>query len=126
MNFTEYKKQIIKDAKQTKSPVIGQFELTPRCNLDCKMCYVHNQDSNKLAKQELSTEKWKEIFDQAFDAGLMFATLTGGECTLRNDFKELYLYLWYKGVSITVLTNGTLIDDSFLCLREFCPLLFQL
>lgn len=22
-------------------PISGTFELTPRCNFDCKMCYVH-------------------------------------------------------------------------------------
>ena len=28
-------------ARQTDTPIDGAFELTPLCNLDCKMCYVH-------------------------------------------------------------------------------------
>ena len=99
--------------KAKRIPVSGQFELTPRCNFDCKMCYIHNQDSNSMKSRELSTQQWKHIFDEAYDSGMMFATLTGGECLLRDDFKELYLHLWNKRVMITVLTNGFLIDDAY-------------
>ena len=28
-------------ARQKGTGVFGQFELTPLCNLNCKMCYVH-------------------------------------------------------------------------------------
>ena len=29
------------DAYDKKIPFKGVFELTPRCNFDCNMCYVH-------------------------------------------------------------------------------------
>jgi len=77
------------------------------------MCYIHNQDSNKCKDRELSTQEWKRIFDEAYEMGLMFAGLTGGECLVREDFKELYLHLWKKRVMISVLTNGTLVDDDY-------------
>lgn len=112
--FLEWKKTIINDAKKYKTPVSCQFELTPRCNLDCKMCYVHNHDSNKLKFMELSTEQWKSIFDDAFNEGMMFATLTGGECLLRNDFKELYLHLWTKQIFIIVISNGILFTPELI------------
>lgn len=108
-------------------PVCGQFELTPRCNFDCKMCYVHNQNSNSLKSRELTTEQWKRIFDEAYDAGMMFATLTGGECLLREDFRELYLHLWNKRVMVTVLTNGYLINDDYVAFFEkYQPDLIQI
>ena len=28
-------------AREEAIPLTGTFELTPLCNLDCKMCYVH-------------------------------------------------------------------------------------
>ena len=40
-------------AAKLKLPVSGGFELTPRCNLSCKMCYIH-QNGNARAAQELS------------------------------------------------------------------------
>lgn len=113
ITFRRWKEQMMQSAKITKTPINATFELTPRCNLDCKMCYVHNQDSNALRDRELSTDTWKRIFDEAYDCGLMFASLTGGECLLRHDFKELYLHLWKKRVYITVMTNGVLLDDEY-------------
>ena len=113
VSFRKWKEQMIRSAKASKTPICATFELTPRCNLDCRMCYVHNQDSNALRDKELSTEAWKRVFDEAYDCGMMFATLTGGECLLRQDFRELYLYLWKKRVYLTVFTNGIALNEDW-------------
>lgn len=119
--YEKWKKQIIVKASEKNEPVLVHFELTPRCNLDCKMCFIHNQDSKKFRDKELSTEKWKQVFDEAYDHGMLFAVLSGGECLLRDDFKELYLYLWKKRVYITVMTNGLLVNDDLLDLFKKYP-----
>ena len=31
-------------------PLSGTFELTPRCNLDCKMCYIHKRANDASVK----------------------------------------------------------------------------
>lgn len=111
--YEQWKRRIAKSAKEKKKPVFAQFELTGRCNLDCKMCYVHNLDTTTCLSKELSTEEWKRIFDEAIAQELLFATLTGGECLLRPDFRELYLHLWKRGVKVSVLTNGILLDESY-------------
>ena len=121
ITFKKYQRELAQAAKAKRVPIGGQFELTACCNLDCKMCYVHNADSNILRARELSTETWKRIFDEAYDMGLLFATLTGGECLLRKDFKDLYLHLWNKRVHITIFTNGTLIDDSYVEFFKMYP-----
>lgn len=113
IGFDQWKKSFLTIAKKRKIPVSAQFELTGRCNLDCKMCYVHNLDASTCLSRELPTEEWKRIFNEAIEQELLFATLTGGECLLRPDFKELYLHLWKKGVKVSVLTNGTLIDADY-------------
>lgn len=114
LNFATLKKQFVNDAIKSKTPILAQYELTPRCNFDCRMCYIHNQDSNKLKDRELTTEQWKHIFDQACDLGLLYATLTGGECMLRDDFKELYIHLINRGVYVSVITNGVLLNDDMI------------
>ena len=78
-------------ARYKNIPVSGTFELTPLCNLDCKMCYVH-LTANQLKKEErlLSVDEWKKIIRQAVDAGMMYAVLTGGECLTYYGFKEIY------------------------------------
>lgn len=127
ISFEQWKKHIVQSAKRTKTPIFGQFELTPRCNLDCKMCYIHNESSNSLREKELSTETWKRIFDEAYEMGLMFATLTGGECLLRADFKELYLYLWNKRVYMSVCSNGLLFGEEYIeFFKKYPPRMVQI
>lgn len=116
MRSPEYKQireGLVNAAKERKSPILGHFELTARCNLDCKMCYVHTQNNAEALRKELTTEQWKRIFDEAYECELLYASLSGGECLLRKDFKELYLYLWNKQIFVTVLSNGTLLNDDY-------------
>lgn len=112
-SFMRMKRQFIESARLRKVPLIGFFELTARCNLDCKMCYVHTQDNSTALRKELTTEQWKKIFDEAYDNEMLYATLSGGECLLRNDFKELYLHLFNKRIMVSVLTNGTLLNEDY-------------
>jgi len=111
--YMQMKNRLINLAKKRKKPILGHFELTSRCNLDCKMCYVHTLNYGEACSKELSTEQWKAIFDEAYDCEMLYAYLTGGECLLRKDFKELYLHLWNKRVMISVQTNGTLLDGEY-------------
>jgi len=125
--FLKWKETIVQKAKSNRIPIMGQFELTGRCNLDCKMCYVHNLDAAACLSRELSTEEWKRIFDEAVKQELLFATLTGGECLLRPDFKELYLHLWKKGVKISILTNGLLLDGEYVAFfQRYKPEMIQI
>ena len=43
-------------------PISGTFELTSRCNFNCRLCYVHNmKNSEEPKKQELTAAQWLEI-----------------------------------------------------------------
>lgn len=125
--FMRIKKQLAESAKVRKVPLLGHFELTARCNLDCKMCYVHTQDNKTALRKELTTEQWKKIFDEAYDNEMLYANLSGGECLLRNDFKELYLHLFNKRVMVSVLTNGTLINEDYVeFFKKYRPEMIQI
>lgn len=112
--YKQMRDEFAREARVRKTPLFGHFELTARCNLDCKMCYVHNQNNAECLRNELTTEQWKRIFDEAHECGMSFVSLSGGECLLRKDFKELYLHLWNKQMFVTVLTNGTLVNDDYI------------
>ncbi|MDD7771578.1 MAG: radical SAM protein [Firmicutes bacterium] len=105
-------KALKQQAKQLGTPLYGAFELTGRCNLNCKMCYVHVMNQAEARKKELTTEQWISIMDEAYRNGMLFALFTGGECLLRPDFKELYLHLYNQGVIMSVNTNGVLINEE--------------
>lgn len=96
-------------------PYCGSFELTPLCNFDCRMCYVHlTKEQMNNNGNILSTEQWLDIARQSVDAGLTSVDLTGGECLTHPGFKEIYLYLISRGVNVSVLTNGQLINDDLI------------
>ena len=97
-------------ARDKAIPISGSFELTPLCNLDCKMCYVHLQKEQMAGAQLLTVEQWKAIMQQAIDGGMMYARLTGGECLTYPGFKELYNFLHSKGIEVSILSNGLLMD----------------
>jgi radical SAM protein with 4Fe4S-binding SPASM domain len=99
-------------AREKGIPIVGKFELTPLCNFDCKMCYVH-LDAEHLNNQAiLMVDTWKELMHQAWKAGMLSAILTGGECLTYPGFDELFLYLHSMGCEVSVLTNGLLLDGK--------------
>ncbi len=93
-------------------PLHGKFELTPLCNLDCKMCYVHLNKAQMKSAKLLPVETWKSLADSAIKMGMMKIELTGGECLTYPDFDELYLYLHSFGIEICIFTNGLLLDEK--------------
>lgn len=107
-------------------PWKGQFELTPLCNLDCKMCYVHLPKEQLQNQRILDPASWKNLMAQAVASGMRKAVLTGGECLLYPGFEELYLYLQSKGVEVQVYTNGILLtEDRVLFFKKNIPARIQ-
>lgn len=89
-------------------PVCGTFELTPRCNLRCKMCYIRLTHEQMIPLgRELTASEWLHLAREARSAGMVFLLLTGGEPTVREDFCEIYEELAQMGFSISINTNGT-------------------
>lgn len=109
-------------------PISGTFELTPRCNFNCRMCYVHlSAEEQRRRGQELSADAWLSIAEQAKKAGMVFLLLTGGEPLLRKDFPEIYRALKQMGFMITINSNGYLIEGDLLELfREEPPTRFNI
>lgn len=101
-------------AREQGIPLDGRFELTPLCNLNCKMCYVHlsQKQLEKTGRRLLTVDQWKDIMGQAIDIGMRNAVLTGGECLTYPGFDELYLYLLEQGIRVTVKTNGLLMTEE--------------
>ena len=99
-------------ARNNCIPLTGNFELTPLCNLDCKMCYVHLDNSQYNRKDLLSPSVWKEMIRQAYYEGMRNATLTGGECLTYPGFNDVYLCLYDMGIKPGILSNGVLIDEE--------------
>ena len=108
-------------AKEMGIPASGTFELTSRCNFNCKMCYVHSAKCN-LQKDELPAEWWIETGKKAAEQGMIFLLLTGGEPLLRDDFPYIYKELKKLGFVISINTNGYLLSGKIAELfKEYPP-----
>lgn len=110
--FQDVSRYLSFKAREKGIPLTGQFELTPLCNFDCKMCYVHLQTEQMHGRSILSVSTWKDIMLQAWKAGMLHAALTGGECLTYQGFDELFLYLHSLGCEVMVLTNGYLLNKE--------------
>lgn len=104
---------MMKKAARMKVPISGTFELTPRCNFNCRMCYIRMSAEEVKAKGgELTAQDWIRLGKECRDQGMLFLLLTGGEPFLRPDFREIYTQLWNMGLLITINSNGSLLDDD--------------
>lgn len=101
-------------------PLSGTFELTPHCTLDCRMCYVH-KSAGYYERRVLTGAEWIMFVDNAVDAGMLYATLSGGECTLHADFRRIYKHLKDRGVFVSLLTNGTLLYEDLVSWLSTLP-----
>ena len=111
-NYLDVSSYLEAKAQKKGVPFAGLFELTPLCNLNCKMCYVHLTPEQLNGHSVLPVSTWKDLMHQAWQEGMFRATLTGGECLAYPGFEELYLYLHSLGCEVKVLTNGVLLDEK--------------
>lgn len=101
-------------SRHTHMPYFGSLELTPRCNMNCRMCYIRmSPEEMAHVGKELSGKEWLRIAKEAADQGMMHVLLTGGEAILHPDFKEIYLGLRKMGLFISVNSNATLYNDEW-------------
>ena len=100
-------------AAKNRIPLSGTFELSPCCNLDCRMCYVRKSYKEVMDfGGEKTVEQWLKLARECKEAGMLFLLLTGGEPFLYKGFRRLYTELKKMGFMITINTNGTLINEE--------------
>lgn len=114
-------------AREEGYPRMGVFELTPLCNLDCRMCYVHLRMDQLKGEKLLTKEQWISLMEQAVECGMLDAQLTGGEAMMHPDFNDIYLYLHEKGIRIIVMTNGILLNQERIAFfKKYPPAALQI
>ena len=112
-SWREYREHLRIQAKKAHIPAFGTFELTPLCNFKCQMCYVRLSLNRMRELGRLRTaDEWVDMARQAQAEGLIMLTLTGGEILSRPDFKEIYSRLSDLGLLISLMSNGSLIDEE--------------
>ncbi|MCL1964292.1 MAG: radical SAM protein [Firmicutes bacterium] len=121
-NFNLFQEAMLWHARENHIPYKGTFELTPRCNMKCRMCYMRlDPPQIKAQGRELTAEEWIALGRMAFEAGTVDLLLTGGEPMLRKDFKAIYTALSDMGFLLRVFTNATLATPDIIDLLRDRP-----
>lgn len=103
-------------------PLSFEFELTARCNNNCRHCYINLPAGDREAQaKELRFEEIREIIDEAVSLGALWCLLTGGEPLLREDFQSVYVYMKKKGLLVSVFTNACLVTEEHVRLFQKHP-----
>ncbi len=112
------------DKLKTRRAVISfDLEITARCNMNCRHCYINLPAGDRDAKaRELTPAEISGMADQAAELGAMWVLISGGEPLLREDFPEIFMTLKRKGLLVSVFTNATLLRDEHMELfRKYPP-----
>ncbi|TNJ47429.1 pyrroloquinoline quinone biosynthesis protein PqqE [Phaeobacter sp. B1627] len=91
-------------APRPQPPIAMLAELTHRCPLSCPYC----SNPLELARQdqELDTDTWVRVFDEAAKLGVLQLHLSGGEPASRRDLVELVAAARQAGLYTNLITSG--------------------
>lgn len=88
-------------------PVSVTLELTRRCPMACRHCYLPETRGRSGPARELTTRQWKRILAQLAEAGGLYLVFTGGEPLLRPDLAELCAYAKELRFDVRVFSTGS-------------------
>lgn len=87
------------------------LQLTEKCNLCCKHCFV----SSTLSGNEMEYDKIENILlPHLIQANVKKVTLTGGEPFVFSRLLDVIRLLNKNGIQISVCTNASLITEKFI------------
>jgi radical SAM protein with 4Fe4S-binding SPASM domain len=95
---------------QRKGPLyILPWRCTFGCDFNCVHCISAKQPPTP---DEFSTADAKRLVDQAYEFGVSFFGIAGGESLARKDLFEVIAYARKVGMSASIITDGRLLDDK--------------
>jgi radical SAM protein with 4Fe4S-binding SPASM domain len=92
---------------RAKFPLSASIELTRRCNLRCRHCYIDTDGHPGLPGETV-----RPVLDDLAAAGTLFLVLTGGELTVRQDWLDIVTHARRKNFVVTIKTNAVLLRQE--------------
>ncbi len=94
------------DHLDLERPVLVQWRVTKRCNLNCRHCYV--QPAGRSPEDEMTPDQRKLVASRLVDEEVFAVTITGGEPFLLPDTPALVRRLCSSDIFVKLFTNGLL------------------
>lgn len=95
--------------ERLKAPVNVTWEITGRCNLQCRHCL--SSDLMEKCERELDFDQCCRFIDELDRMEVFQINFGGGEPFLRDDFLDILLYAHKKKITTCVSTNGTMLNE---------------
>jgi len=98
-------------AKERKPPVLFGWELTLKCNMNCKHC---GSIAGESRTKELTTQEALNLCEKLKQFKIKSVGITGGEAILRDDWAIIVKKLRDYGIKVSILSNGWAITDDMI------------
>lgn len=97
-------------------PAELHIDLTAACTERCVHCYLPD-----YPVKHLSLNLVKKALREFREMQGLSVHLTGGECMLHPDFKEICTFCRELNLNVLILSNMTLCDDDMVSFLKSCP-----
>lgn len=123
MGYSVFSEHVYDLVAQERVPLIVSVEVTLRCNMRCRHCYIpFSERAGENQQAELSLAEYNRYLSEFADSGTLWLLLTGGEPFVRQDFLDIYDLAKRKGFILSLFTNGILLNRRIVDhLAEYRP-----
>jgi len=90
-------------------PLHLTLEIIETCNFSCDHCYY---SSSPFKKGRLELEEAKTIMRKAAKSGVRVIEITGGECTIHPNFREILQFATQTFELVGIISNGYRLGNS--------------
>ena len=101
-------------------PQFVVWEITLACNMNCQHC-GSIAGGSKVRKSELDTSEALDVCDQLAELKTQWVTIAGGEPFLRKDLHLIVKRLKEHNITVSIITNGWLLEKKIKLLQEVKP-----
>lgn len=114
MRDIEKIKRILNWIKGDPCPPYGlEYNITSKCNLDCKTCKAMGNFDSIAGKEEISEELTSKLVQEASELGVRMFDITGGGEPLMSDLMPRVMEeIKEGGLEGYLTTNGTLLTEN--------------
>ena len=104
-------KVLLQGSEDTISPVHATIEITEKCNLKCKHCYL---EAGICKTSMIDYDRFEKLVDEMVANHVLNVEITGGEIFMHPRVLDILKLCYKKFAMLGILTNGTIMTDEVL------------
>ncbi|QIB27355.1 radical SAM protein [Caloranaerobacter azorensis] len=110
--------------RQVNGPMMVSLDVTSRCNLSCIHCLNDSSNRGNSVYEEMNDRDILMVVDQIIELNPHTVCICGGEPLLRKNLFDIIDKFSQKGIFVSMVSNGFLIDSECVNKLKKCGLKF--